>query len=117
MMSQKRLDKNGRWRNVIVAFRVSPEENRRINANVELSGLTKQDYIISCLVSHTVTVYGNPRVFKALQSRMDKIQGELERISSLDMANEETLESVREVILLYSQLVEKEMLGKSVDSS
>ena len=45
-MSVKVLDRQGRWRNKIVAFRVSPEEDEQLEAAVRLSGLTKQDYII-----------------------------------------------------------------------
>ena len=44
-MSAKNLDTHNRWRNKTVAFRVSPEENKQIDAAVRLSGLTKQDYI------------------------------------------------------------------------
>lgn len=42
-MSLKSLDNKGRWRNKTVAFRVSPEEDERIETAVRLSGLTKQD--------------------------------------------------------------------------
>ena len=42
---EKNLDSKGRWRNKIVAFRVSPEEAEQIDACVRLSGLSKQDYI------------------------------------------------------------------------
>ena len=45
-MSVKVLDRQGRWRNKIVAFQVSPEEDEQLEAAVRLSGLTKQDYII-----------------------------------------------------------------------
>ncbi|EAH3820980.1 mobilization protein, partial [Listeria monocytogenes] len=45
-MSVKALDRQGRWRNKIVAFRVSPEENEHLNKLVKLSGLNKQDYLI-----------------------------------------------------------------------
>ena len=41
---EKNLDSKGRWRNKIVAFRVSPEEAEQIDACVRLSGLSKQDY-------------------------------------------------------------------------
>lgn len=49
-MSEKRLDAKNRWRNVVVAFRMSPEEAQELNVKVSLSGLSKQDYIIQCLV-------------------------------------------------------------------
>ena len=48
-MSAKNLDTHNRWRNKTVAFRVSPEENKQIDAAVRLSGLTKQDYIPAAL--------------------------------------------------------------------
>lgn len=49
-MSEKRLDAKNRWRNVVVAFRMSPEEAQELNVKVSLSGLSKQDYIIQCLL-------------------------------------------------------------------
>lgn len=42
---ERKLDNKGRWRNHTVAFRVSEEESKLLNDFVELSGLTKQDYI------------------------------------------------------------------------
>ena len=60
-MSVKVLDRQGRWRNKIVAFRVSPEEDEQLEAAVQLSGLTKQDYIIRRLQEKEVVVVGNPR--------------------------------------------------------
>ena len=37
-MSQKKKDDKNRWRNLTVAFRVSPEENEELNMRVKLSG-------------------------------------------------------------------------------
>ena len=47
---EKNLDSKGRWRNKIVAFRVSTEEAEQIDACVRLSGLSKQD-----LASRTIS--------------------------------------------------------------
>jgi hypothetical protein len=41
---EKNLDKQGRWRNKTVSFRMSKEEVILLNNLVDLSGLTKQDY-------------------------------------------------------------------------
>ena len=57
-MSEKRLDAKNRWRNVVVAFRMSPEEAQELNVKVSLSGLSKQDYIIQCLLKHEIRVVG-----------------------------------------------------------
>ena len=52
---EKSLDSHGRWRNKIVAFRVSEEEARIIDDKVALSGLTKQEYIIRRLCEKKMT--------------------------------------------------------------
>lgn len=66
-MSDKNLDRKGRWRTKIISFRVSPEENKYLNDLVSLSGLTKQDYIIDRILEKPLVVYGNPRVFKRIK--------------------------------------------------
>ena len=73
------LDQQGRWRNKVVAFRMSPEEDEVLEAKVKLSGLTKQEYIIRRLTDREITVVGNPRVYKALRDQM-KLQ---ERVTLL----------------------------------
>ncbi len=45
-MSAKCLDQQGLWRNKVVPFRMSPEENELLETEVRLSGLSKQEYII-----------------------------------------------------------------------
>ena len=81
-MSVKVLDRQGRWRNKIVAFRVSPEEDEQLEAAVRLSGLTKQDYIIRHLQEKEIVVVGNPRVYKALKNELAKVLEQLERIEA-----------------------------------
>lgn len=61
-MTAKARDRCNRWRSVTVAFRMSPEENEHLNHLVQLSGMTKQDYIITRLLQKEIVVHGNPRV-------------------------------------------------------
>ena len=72
-MSEKRLDAKNRWRNVVVAFRMSPEEAQELNVKVSLSGLSKQDYIIQCLLKHEIRVVGGMKVAKKVQVHLDTI--------------------------------------------
>ena len=71
-MSAKNLDRQGRWRSVTVAFRVSPEEDALIEAAVRVSGCTKQDYIIKKLTDQSVVVQGNPKVYRGLKLEMQQ---------------------------------------------
>ncbi len=54
-MSHKNNDRQGRWRNINVSFRVSPGEDEMLERKVSLSGKTKQDYIIDTLLDKTIT--------------------------------------------------------------
>ena len=69
-MSAKNRDEHGRFRNIIVGFRVSPEENEQINIAVALSGLPKQEYCYRRCLNRDIVVQGNPRVYKALRNQL-----------------------------------------------
>ena len=88
---EKSFDAKGRWRNRNVGFRVSEEEAKQLDNLVELSGLTKQDYILRRLLNREVVVQGNPKVFKALKNQMTQIYEELKRLESVSDDNEELL--------------------------
>ncbi len=84
IMSEKRLDAKNRWRNVVVAFRMSPEEAQELNVKVSLSGLSKQDYIIQCLLKHEIRVVGGMKVAKKVQVHLDTILEELQTLDEAD---------------------------------
>ena len=94
-MSAKNTDQHGRWRNVTVAFRVSPEEDEQIEKFVKASGLTKQDYIIQCLQKKTIEVKGSPRVYKALRNQFAEVLTELKRIEDGNVMDSELIELIR----------------------
>ena len=79
-MSAKNLDTHNRWRNKTVAFRVSPEENKQIDAAVRLSGLTKQDYITSKLLDLEVAIVPSTYTYAALRDEMREVCRQLNRI-------------------------------------
>ena len=101
---EKKLDHNGRWRNRIVAFRVSDEEAKLLNDLVALSGLTKQDYIMRRLLCRDVVVQGNPRVYKALKNQMAAIYEELKRLESIDSDNDELLYTLQVIAITIDGL-------------
>ena len=80
-MSEKRLDAKNRWRNVVVAFRMSPEEAQELNVKVSLSGLSN---IIQCLLKHEIRVVGGMKVAKKVQVHLDTILEELQTLDEAD---------------------------------
>ena len=107
-MSERVMDRQGRWRNKTVAFRVSPEEDEVLETAVKLSGLTKQDYIIRRLQKRDIVVQGNPKVHKALKDEMKKILTELQRIQDASEVNADLMEVIG--------LVAETMRGMKEDS-
>ncbi len=106
-MSAKALDAHGRWRNITVAFRVSPEEDRQIETLVRLTGMTKQDYIMSRLLHRDVVVKGNPRTYKALRDTMGEVLTELRRIEGGEKTDQELIELISTIAAIMGGLKEE----------
>ena len=100
-MTAKNRDRKNRWRNVTVAFRMSPEENEQLNTLVKLSGLTKQDYIICRLLCKDVVVQGNPRVYKALKQQIGEL-GEILR--EKEGISEETQDLLQLIVTMVGEM-------------
>lgn len=105
-MSLKNKDEHNRWRNKTVAFRVSPEEWEQIERYVQLSGLTKQDYITRRLTHREVNVQGNPRVYKALRNNLADVLTELQRIENGGEVNDELLDLIEMIADILGGLKE-----------
>ncbi len=91
----KNLDKQGRWRNKTVSFRMSKEEVMLLDNLVSLSGLTKQDYIIKRLLCKDVVVVDNTRIYKALKNQIEQIFTELKKLSTTQEIDDVTLSTIQ----------------------
>ena len=105
---EKTLDNKGRWRNVIISFRMSPQERDDLNVRVKLSGLKKQDYIIKRLSERDIVVQPNTRVYKALRNQMAEILAELRRIESGGNIDGDLRDIIEITAQTYNGLAEKE---------
>ena len=76
-ISNRKLDKNNRWRNKTVSFRMSPEENELLDSYVRMSGLEKQEYLIQRALEKSVVVKASPKVYFNLKSEIEEIINEL----------------------------------------
>lgn len=111
MMSLKNRDEHNRWRNKTVAFRVSPEEDEQIEIAVELTGLTKQDYITRRLLCRDVVVQGNPRVFKALRDQLAAVLEQLQRIEAGKGVDDDLLDTIQMIAEIMDGMKEDTAYG------
>ena len=107
-MSAEKMDHQGRWRSLTVAFRVSPEEDALIESAVRVSGLTKQDYITRKLTDRSVIVQGNPKVYRGLLLEMSSLLEELKRINSGDTVNEDILARIDLIVSIMGKMREED---------
>ncbi len=110
-MSSKNMDNRNRWRNKTIAFRVSPEENAQLEVAVQLTGLTKQDYIIRRLLCKDVVVQGNPRVYKALKDQFAAVLDELRRIEAGAGVDDELLNTIALIANIMDGMKEEDAYG------
>lgn len=109
-MSEKRRDEKNRWRSRTVGFRVSPEEGQQLDIAVQLSGLSKQDYIIRRLLGRDIVVQGNPRVYKALRDQLKEVLRELRRIEQEGVSSE-LLDTIQMIAAVMGGLKEEKYDG------
>ena len=83
---------------------MSPEEDLQLEAFARLSGMTKQDYIISRLLNREVTVQGNPRVYKALRNELAAVLAELQRIENGEKIDEDLLTLIDQIANILNEM-------------
>mgnify|MGYP002594489099 CR=1 FL=1 len=107
-MSEKNVDTKGRWRNKVVAVRASEEEADMINRLVSISGMNKQDYIISKLTNRDIVVEGGIRTFNGLKKQLAYINEELKRISEINDEHQELFELMKIIAEILLKIEENQ---------
>lgn len=98
-MSAKNKDDKNRWRNKIVAFRMSPEEAKELDDRVKLTGArTKQDYLIESVLHQQIIAKGNPMMLVQFRKDMIRIEKELMRLEQAGDMDEELLTPIRTML-------------------
>ena len=106
-MTAKAMDNHNRWRSKTVAFRMSPEEADQLDAYVQMSGLSKQDYLIQRALQREVVVVGNPRVYKGLRIQMEAIHDDLQRISAERFIDDDLIDRVEQITTIMKDMKEE----------
>lgn len=109
-MSEKNLDQAGRWRNRVVAFRVSEKEAEMINRLVSISGMSKQDYIITKLTNKELIVEGSIRTFSGLKTQLMYVQEELKRINEINIENQDVIDLLKVITEILLKIEENQNL-------
>ena len=102
-MSLPARDEKGRLRSKTVAFRCSQEEYDEIQMLSDVSGMTKQDYLLARARQREVTVHPNIRVQRYLEKYLVEVRDELQRLSSVS-ARSDVLTKLSELLAIIERL-------------
>lgn len=103
-MSKRNQDNHNRFRSKTIAFRVSPEEDEQINIAVSLTGMTKQDFIISKLLDRTIYVQASCKVHRAVYDRLTDVLEQLTRLSNASELDDELEDNISLVSGIINEL-------------
>lgn len=109
-MSVKSLDREGRWRDTTVGFRVSEEENERVNQLAALSGMTKRPSSSTAWRETRSPSSPQSGVQKALAIQAKKVADELSRISAGERVNKRLLDVSEAILDVLAQMNEQGMV-------
>ena len=102
--SPKKKDEKRRVRNVIMNFRVSPEEKDRIEERIALSGLMKSEYFINSCLGNQIVTYGNVRTFEKMRQALVDINNHLKRVERTDELDPVVMEQLLMILEIYQGL-------------
>lgn len=103
---KKKKNEHNRKRDIIVNFRMSPEERRELEQRILLSGKKKQEYMIQSSLEQRLFIVGNRKMLENIRDRMDVIEAELKRVVSADALDMEKLAGVKALVELFEAVRE-----------
>lgn len=103
---KKKKDEHNRKRDIIVNFRMSPEERAELEQRILMSGKKKQDYMIQSSLEQKLEIVANRKMLMDIQERMDIIETELKRVASSDALDMDKLAGLEALIELFQAVKE-----------
>ena len=92
---KKKKDEKARKRNVIMNFRVSPQEKELIEKRIALSGLSKSEFFIQRCMYQKILVKGNVRTYDEMRKQLAVIKEHLSKVESTEDLELDVMESLR----------------------
>lgn len=101
---KKKADEHARVRNQILNFRTTPEERKKIEDRIALSGLTNSEFFIQSCMNQKIVVHGNVKVFAEINKQLSVIMGHITSTDFPENLEEDVLENLRTIMELSAGL-------------
>ena len=103
-VTPKKKNEKNRKRNVIVNFRVTPEEKQFIDERIALSGLPRAEFFIQSCMYQKVITFGNVKTFDAIRKKLLVIDEHLQAVEKSEELDLKMLESLRMILEMFAGL-------------
>lgn len=101
---KKKKDEKARKRSLIYNFRVTPEELEMILHRVDITGMTRRDFMLNSCLGNEIVAVGNVKTFNRIQSTLDEILIKLNEITDASELDAVTLQKIQNVVDVYAGL-------------
>ena len=98
---KKKRNEHNRLRDIIVNFRVSPQEKEILDARIFASGMTKQNYYRQSCLYQKILVTGNIRSFDRIRKAVGEIAATLKvnpNYEGLTLEQQSMLKTILEIL-------------------
>ncbi|MBR1815241.1 MAG: hypothetical protein IJ763_10960 [Lachnospiraceae bacterium] len=101
---KKKKNEKARKRNVIINFRVFPQEKALIDNRINLSGLSKSEFFIQSCLYQTILVKGNIKTFDEIKKQLEEIKKHVYLSGDLSEMDYGTLEVIRDILEIFEKI-------------
>ena len=105
---KKKKDEHARKRNIIMNFRVSPQEKELIEKRWKLSGLPKAEFFVESCLYQAIFVKGNARTFSAIRDELKVIDEHLTGIEKADDFDLQMVTSLRTITQILDRFFRRD---------
>ena len=99
----KRNEKN-RVRNVLYNFHVTQEELEMIMHRIDITGMSRREYMLNSCLGNEITAIGNVKTFNRIQGTLDEVIEKLNALTSIEELDDVTLQKIQNIVDVYAGL-------------
>ena len=97
-------NKKNRIRNVLYNFRVTQEEFDMIMHRIDITGMSRREYMLNSCLCNEITAIGNVKTFNKIQGTLDEVIEKLNALTSIEELDDVTLQKIKNIVDVYAGL-------------
>lgn len=101
---KKKKDEKARKRSHVYNFHVTSEELEMILHRVDVTGMTRREFMLNSCLGNEITAIGNVKTFNRIQGTLDEVIEKLNALTSIEELDDVTLQKIKNIVDVYAGL-------------